>query len=245
MAAGNGVPKAENAGLLSRYESPSVVTIANIPSMVTRSGNGAGKPTPLTEIDTVTGNAGAIKGAEQQAAADVDAVMKPKTAAETTTAEAYAADAAANVVKAQNQIGTMLTQNRKLDRVIKLSNNGARTGPLMKFLPTLTGQTQALEHLQKEMSLDIIGSVTFGALSQGELDLAMVTAIPTNMNGPDLAKWAKRKQSVNDKLMNYMIEQIKFIRSGGTQAQWLDKVNKAGGINNVTETSGWSVEQVQ
>ena len=171
----------------------------------------------------------------------VDQTPDHKAAVETAVKEAetdalvdrqYELDDVDSVLKSQNQLGVMLTQNQKLDQVIKLSKNGANTGPLMQYLPTMRAQTVKMENLQRSMGLDIVGAVTFGALSKGELDLALNTAIPTNLSGPALVKWARDKQAANDKLAKYYLEQVKFIRGGGTQAEWLDKVNTAGGINS-------------
>lgn len=147
----------------------------------------------------------------------------------------YKLDDVDSVIKAQNKLGVMMTQDRKLDKVIDLSQNGANTGPIMRYLPTLTAETAELEQLQNEMGLDVIGSVTFGALSKGELDLSLVTAMPTNLDGPDLVQWAKDKQAANKKLAGYLMEQIKFMRAGGTRAEWMEKVQSRGGINAAAE----------
>jgi hypothetical protein len=151
------------------------------------------------------------------------------------TAQTYAGADADLVLSSQNKIGVMLVENQKLDKIITLAESGANTGPLMSVLPSLTAATIALEQTQKEMGLDVVGSVTFGALSKGELDLAMQKALPTKLDEPDLIQWAKDKQSANRKLMGYMLEQIQFIKAGGTVAQWLGMVNKKGGINKASD----------
>ena len=140
------------------------------------------------------------------------------------TAETLAKFDAETITSAQTQIGTMLVENSKLDEVIRLAESGANTGPLMNRLPSLTAETLQLEQLQREMGLDVVGSVTFGALSQGELNLALQKAIPTNLEPKDLIQWAKDKQSANRKLMGYLQEQVRFLRTGGTVDQWQEKL---------------------
>ena len=175
-----------------------------------------------------------VKSKAELAADSAAAVAQAET--KEAVQKRYLIDDADTVIAAQNQLGVMQTENRNLDKVIKLSDNGANTGPIMKYLPTLTSQSVKMENLQRRMGLDIIGAVTFGALSKGELDLALNTAIPTNLDGPELVKWARDKQAANNKLSSYLMEQVKFIRGGGTKADWLDRVQNAGGINPAIES---------
>ena len=76
------------------------------------------------------------------------------------------------------------------------------------------------------MGLDVIGSVTFGALSQGELDLALDTGLPTGMNEPQLIDWIERKIAAQNKLNAYYNRQATFLSDGDkTIGDWL-RVNK-------------------
>ena len=91
----------------------------------------------------------------------------------------------------------------------------ALTGRLAKFVPNITAAAQSIETAKSKLGLDIIGSVTFGALSEGELKLAMDTALPSDQLSPtELRKWitdrmnAQRKafEAVNDTL-NHFVKQ--------------------------------------
>jgi hypothetical protein len=91
----------------------------------------------------------------------------------------------------------------------------ALTGRLAQFVPNITAAAQSIETAKSKLGLDIIGSVTFGALSEGELKLAMDTALPSDQLSPtELRKWitdrmnAQRKafEAVNDTL-NHFVKQ--------------------------------------
>ena len=177
-----------------------------------------GQPPPKQAQQNIPSKADLAAEAERKKL-EVQKELKPQVDTATTLAKFDAE----TVTSAQTQIGTMLTENRKLDEVIRLAETGANTGPLMSRLPSLTAETLALEQLQREMGLDVVGSVTFGALSEGELNLALQKAIPTNLEPKDLIQWAKDKQAANRKLMGYLQEQVRFLRTGGTVDQWLKK----------------------
>ena len=89
----------------------------------------------------------------------------------------------------------------------------ALTGRLAQFVPNITAAAQSIETAKSKLGLDIIGSVTFGALSEGELKLAMDTALPSDQLSPtELRKWitdrmnAQRKafEAVNDTLNHFV-----------------------------------------
>ena len=87
--------------------------------------------------------------------------------------------------------------------------------------------------MKNQLGLDVVGSVTFGALSEGELNLALSTALPTGLEGPELVKWAEDKIEAQEKLSAYLEEQAVFLtQPGNTSADWLIKV-KTEGLENV------------
>jgi hypothetical protein len=88
----------------------------------------------------------------------------------------------------------------------------AISGRISQFIPDITAAAQSLRTAKSKLGLDIIGSVTFGALSEGELKLAMDTGLPDDNLAPDeLRKWitdrmdAQRKAlaAVNDTLRHF------------------------------------------
>ena len=67
----------------------------------------------------------------------------------------------------------------------------------------------------------MIGSVTFGALSEGELALALQTALPTNLTEKALADWLRTKKAGQKKLAGYLTQQAEFFSTGRGPDQWL------------------------
>jgi hypothetical protein len=109
---------------------------------------------------------------------------------------------------------------------VEVTGEGAKTGAIEGELPNWRASTIALANIQNNLGLDVIGSVTFGALSQGELDLALDTGLPTGMNEPQLIDWIERKIAAQNKLNAYYNRQATFLSDGDkTIGDWL-RLNK-------------------
>lgn len=122
------------------------------------------------------------------------------------------------------RIGPLRANIGNLDRAIALvREEGANTGVIASKLPNWKDSTIELENLRSELGLDVVGSVTFGALSKGELDLALTIALPTNLSEPELIDWLERKRNAQGKLADYLTEQARFLSTPGrTLPQWID-----------------------
>lgn len=114
-----------------------------------------------------------------------------------------------------------------IDRAVKLLNSGAGVGAIQKFLPSFRAASVELDNIQKSMALDVIGSVTFGALSQGELNLAKEVALPTGLSKDQLIDHLSRRKIAQEKLRGYYEEQIQFLDQGGTVAGFLRSKDRA------------------
>ena len=112
-----------------------------------------------------------------------------------------------------------------LNRAVELvETEGANSGVIQSKLPAWKASTIELRNMQNKLGLDVVGSVTFGALSKGELDLALATALPLKMEGPELAAWLKDKIVAQEKLADYLDEQARFLsKPGNTLNMWLDR----------------------
>ena len=133
------------------------------------------------------------------------------------------AAAAASAGKAIDQPNKMRANNQTLRTVIDTVRAGGASGPLISKLPSFRAESVRLDNLQKQLGLDVIGSVTFGALSQGELDLALSKALPTALDGPELIKWADDKIAAQEKLADYLEEQAIFLsKENNTEADWAE-----------------------
>ena len=113
------------------------------------------------------------------------------------------------------------TGRMAINKAIGFIDAGAKTGTITNLFPSLTAATISLQDVQKNMGLDVVGNVTFGALSKGELDLALDVALPTDLTPVALRAWLVEKQRVQEILASYQLEAIRFIRNGGSVADWV------------------------
>jgi len=110
-----------------------------------------------------------------------------------------------------------------LKEAVRLVGAGAETGAISSRFPSFRSASIELDNMRNRLGLDVIGAVTFGALSKGELDLALDTALPTNLDGKPLVDWANRKIVAQQKLADYFSEQSIYLsKEGNTPASWLE-----------------------
>jgi len=132
--------------------------------------------------------------------------------------------------KAFENVGKIRKNISNLDSAIAALDAGANTGVIASKFPNWKASTIELQNIQRQLGLDIIGSVTFGALSEGELSLALETALPLNMNEAELKDWLTRKKNAQVKLSDYITEQARFLSvPGRTLGDWLQRSEQRGG----------------
>jgi hypothetical protein len=119
------------------------------------------------------------------------------------------------------QLGGIQTSIAQFGEVRRLIDEGANTGRIAALLPTIKQATIRLEQLQREMGLNVIQNTTFGSLSEGELKMALDTALPTGLNGDELRAWASQKEEAMRKLLSYTQNAASFLYSGGTMGDWI------------------------
>ena len=108
-----------------------------------------------------------------------------------------------------------------IDRAIQAVKDGASTGKITSKFPSIARATVELEQIADSMALDVIGSVTLGAISEAELDLARQVALPQGLKGKDLINHLTARKAAQAKLRGYLEEQINFLDQGGTVPQFL------------------------
>lgn len=141
-------------------------------------------------------------------------------------AEKTAMSRANFIDKAFDRIQGIATNIRNLDRAIVELENGASTGAIEERFPSFREATVKLNQIQSELALDVVGAVTFGALSKGELDLAKDVALPTGLQPEPLRLYLISKKTAQEKLLNYFSEQIDFLDQGGTVAGFLRSMKR-------------------
>ena len=127
---------------------------------------------------------------------------------------------ALNAFEKVGQIRTNIANLNEARRLVV--EEGANTGVIESLLPSWRSSTIELQNVRSSLGLDVVGSVTFGALSQGELSLALNTALPTNLQEEALADWLDRKIDAQQKLSEYLTRQAVYLSDGDkTVGDWL------------------------
>jgi len=119
-------------------------------------------------------------------------------------------------VKFFEQLPQLDKQIRNLDRTVAAIDAGADTGRIMSMLPSFREASIKLDQLRGELGLDIVGMTTFGALSKGELDLALATGLPDKMDEPALRKWALEKKAAVEKLRTELANAAGYLTTPGS-----------------------------
>jgi hypothetical protein len=136
---------------------------------------------------------------------------------------------AKQVGQAFAEVGKIKKNLGNIDDAIAAIDAGANTGVIASKLPNITAASVQLANVRQQLGLDVIGSVTFGALSEGELNLALDTSLPMGLAPKDLRAYLVNKKTAQTKLAGYLTEQATYLsKRGNTLAGWLEKVdNKA------------------
>tara|TARA_R110000824_G_C15102272_1_gene666381 strand:- start:522 stop:1091 length:570 start_codon:yes stop_codon:yes gene_type:complete len=127
-----------------------------------------------------------------------------------------------------------------LNQAIAALDAGANTGPVYKMLPSVSAASVELANIRNKLGLDVVGAVTFGALSKGELDLAMDTALPTGLNPQRLKAWLVKKAESQNKLAAYYNDAAIYLgKPGNTVSSWVEvqeAARAASGASGATAT---------
>jgi hypothetical protein len=102
-----------------------------------------------------------------------------------------------------------------------IAEEGASTGAWQKYLPTFRDATIALRNAQRRLGLEVIGSVTFGALNSEELRLALETALDTDMSGPGLLKMLDELIPAQEKVAKEQMKLAQYLLRGGDLGTYL------------------------
>jgi len=160
-----------------------------------------------------------------QAAADAIAAANAVAARNVGTTSSSRAAGALNqkiVGEMFTTIGNVRTNIRNLNKVSTLLDNPeVSTGVVESELPTFNAATLELRNLRNTLGLDVISNTTFGALSEGELGLALDTGLPAKMDRKSLKKWVDDKISAQQKYADYLSDVAIFLNvPGNTIFEW-------------------------
>lgn len=112
-----------------------------------------------------------------------------------------------------------------IDTAIRAIDDGAPRNIILNQLPDITSQSAQLTSALRRMGLDVISSVTFGALSENELNMAMATAYPENANEQQLREFLLDRKNSLTKLRKYTEDAAMFLNNpNNTRSDWMQIV---------------------
>jgi len=130
-------------------------------------------------------------------------------------------------VAAQKSIGQLTNSIELLKEarvLVDLPEGGANTGWLESKFPSVFASSIALDTIRNELGLAVVGMNTFGALSEGELKMALATSLPNTMQEAELSKWISDKIAAQEKLRIHYAKAAEYLTDplGGGISKWVE-----------------------
>ena len=126
-----------------------------------------------------------------------------------------------------------------IDEAIAAIDNNAEAGLIWKFIPDVTQASASLNNAMNRMGLDVISSVTFGALSAPEMKLAMETAVPRDLAPPELRAWLVEKRDAQAKARDALMRAANYFTVPGNTLQgWQEEQAAAAAAPTTPPTTG-------
>ena len=127
------------------------------------------------------------------------------------------------------KIGLLQQGIMTTNRAIAAIDAGGVTGFVQNYLPDITTASAELRNAMNTMGLDVISSVTFGALSQEEMRTAMDIGAPRSLNPQFLRQWLVDKKVAQEKAMAAATKAARwFSKPGNTLDGWFDQQAQSG-----------------
>jgi len=126
-----------------------------------------------------------------------------------------------NYATASDEAYNISRQISLFDEGLHELEEGAKVGWFNNMFPSMNAATLAFENVSNRLGLQIIAGATFGALSAGEMKMAMDTAMPKDMKGDGLKNWIKNKQDNMRKLQGELLSLASHLKAGGDKDEWV------------------------
>jgi hypothetical protein len=143
----------------------------------------------------------------------------------------------------QKNISTLEDAKRALE-------SGAQTGYFAQFIPDVSASAVELQNVRNRLGLDVVSSVTFGALSESELNMALDTGLPESMDEDYLKGWVQERIDAKKKLLDNLSEAANFLARGNSIGDWLVELDKRATTSQdeitplATKISTMSIEEI-
>ena len=121
------------------------------------------------------------------------------------------------------KIPAVKSQLSTINNAIASIDKGGSTGFMQNFFPSFRSETLELQNSLNQMGLDVVSATTFGALSEGELRLAMDVAAPRSMQPEALKSWLSERRDAKRKLVREMEKMASALGGNITVKEYLDK----------------------
>lgn len=148
----------------------------------------------------------------------------------------------------QDQIGSLADTDRSLQEMdTLLSDPNFEYSKLEQLAPDLlqSDNMRVFNQIRNTLGLNVIGSVTFGALSEGELNLALSTALPGIRDKAKLREWVADKREASRKLRMELSWATAQLRAGKSSDQVREELMKRGEATDTVQGKEVPGDEVQ
>jgi hypothetical protein len=136
-----------------------------------------------------------------------------------------------NKIKDANQISKEAFQKipavkgqvKTINNAIQAIDQGGSSGFMQNIFPSFRESTLDLQNNLNQMGLDVVSATTFGALSEGELRLAMDVAAPRNLQPKALKSWLTERRDAKKKLIREYEKMAVALGGNVTISDYLEK----------------------
>ena len=112
-------------------------------------------------------------------------------------------------------IGNISDSILNIEQAISAIDAGAASGVIQNYLPDVTKSSASLRNAMNRLGLNVISSVTFGALSKDEMLLAMDTAVPQGLGPVPLRAWLLERRDAQAKAREALEEAAAYLTTPG------------------------------
>ncbi|MDB4631447.1 hypothetical protein OAF61_03075 [Pseudomonadales bacterium] len=191
-----------------------------------------------------------LTGDEAQAAIDEAYAKGAKVQGDRSQQRALGSLSSEIVSQSYKEMMTVQKNISTLEDAKRALESGAQTGYFAQFIPDVSASAVELQNVKNRLGLDVVSSVTFGALSESELNMALDTGLPESMDEDYLKGWVQERIDAKKKLLDNLSEAASFLARGNSIGDWLVELDKRATTSQdeitplATEISTMSIEEL-
>jgi hypothetical protein len=245
---------AEGPGMYDR--NPTTGAVTRLGGMAPTAGDGGGSAPKVQRSEILTGGAvmtvmdngesivrdtdgNVVTGKERSELLKNAGLSKIEQSGEMAATKQLREDAVKNADVAFKSSQSIRSNIVNLKEAIAQIDAGANTGVIASKFPNLLNASIELQNIQSRLGLDVVGQTTFGALSGSELNLALQTGLPTNLEGPALKQWLIKRIEAQENVSKYLTKQATYLsKPGNTLAGWMEKMQNEAEEKQRSEAQG-------